>query len=369
MRLDAGGTSWVLVSTCHLVHEEPINATLGDPFMTALPELPQTMRAIEIQGKGGPEALVEVSLALPKPGAGQILIKVEAAGVNRPDVLQRKGLYPAPKGHSELPGLEVAGTVAALGERTTRYSLGDRVMALVNGGGYAEFCLADEGSVLPLPASLTMIEGAALPETFFTVWHNVFERGALQPGEWVLVHGGTSGIGVTAIQLAKAKGARVITTAGSPEKCKACLDLGASYAIDYRTQDYADLVKTITEGRGVNVILDMVGGDYIDRNIRSLADDGRLVNIGYQSGSKVTVDMMRVMLKRLTLTGSTLRIRPKEVKAAIARAVETHALPLIESGKVRVIVDSTFPMREGDVRAAHARMETSQHIGKIVLTV
>ncbi len=274
--------------------------------MTALPE---TMTAIEIRGKGGPEALVEVKLPVPKPGAGQILIKVEAAGVNRPDVLQRKGLYPAPKGHSELPGLEVAGTVAAVGEGTERFHAGDRVMALVNGGGYAEYCLADAPAAIPLPPALSMIEGAAIPETFFTVWHNVFERGALKSGEWFLVHGGTSGIGVTAIQLATAFGAKVITTAGSEAKCKACLDLGAKYAVDYTTKDFTEIVKTVTEGSGVNVILDMVGGDYIDRNIRSLADDGRLVNIGYQSGSKVTVDMMRVMLKRLTLTGSTLRIR------------------------------------------------------------
>ena len=329
--------------------------------------LPQSMTVIAIQGKGGPDVLVAEERPMPAPGAGQVLIKVEAAGVNRPDVLQRKGLYPAPKGHSELPGLEVSGTVAATGDGASRFAVGDRVMALLNGGGYAEYALAEEAATLPVPAGLSMIEAAALPETFFTVWHNVFERGALKSGEWFLVHGGTSGIGVTAIQLAAALGAKVITTAGSPKKCEACVALGAERAVDYTQEDFTEVVKAETQGRGVDVILDMVGGDYVDRNIRSLADDGRLVNIGYQSGSKVTVDMMRVMLKRLTLTGSTLRIRPTEIKGAIARGVETHALPLVESGKVRVIVDSTFPLSKA--AEAHARMETSQHIGKIVLTL
>ena len=329
--------------------------------------LPETMTAVAIQGKGGPEALVAEQRPVPAPGAGQVLIKVAAAGVNRPDVLQRKGLYPAPKGHSELPGLEAAGTVAAVGEGATRFKIGDRVMALLNGGGYAEFALAEEPATLPVPDGVSMVEAAALPETFFTVWHNVFERGALKAGEWLLVHGGTSGIGVTAIQLATALGAKVIATAGSAAKCEACVALGARRAVDYTAEDFVEVVKAETEGRGVDVILDMVGGDYVDRNIRSLADDGRLVNIGYQAGSKVTVDMMRVMLKRLTLTGSTLRIRPTAVKGAIARAVEAQALPLVVSGKVKVIVDSTFPLL--NAADAHARMETSQHIGKIVLTV
>lgn len=329
--------------------------------------LAETMTVIAIKDKGGPEVLVQETRPLTAPAIGQVLIKVEAAGVNRPDVLQRKGLYPAPKGHNDLPGLEVAGTIAAVGGGATRFAVGDRVMALVNGGGYAEYCLAEEPSVLPIPASLSMVEAAAIPETFFTVWHNVFERGALKAGEWVLIHGGTSGIGVTAIQLAAARGAKVITTAGSAEKCKACLALGAHRAIDYTQEDFADVVKAETEGRGVDVILDMVGGDYVDRNIRSLADDGRLVNIGYQQGSKVTVDMMRVMLKRLTLTGSTLRIRPTAVKGAIARAVAENALPLIAEGRVRVVIDSTFTLSEAG--KAHARMEESQHIGKIVLTV
>ena len=329
--------------------------------------LPATMTAIAIDGKGGPEVLKAQQRDVPVPEAGQILIKVAAAGVNRPDVLQRKGFYPAPKGHSELPGLEVAGHVAALGTSAARFKAGDAVMALVNGGGYAQYCLADEAACLPIPAGLSMLEAAAIPETFFTVWHNVFERGALKPGEWFLVHGGTSGIGVTAIQLAKAFGAKVITTAGSADKCAAARTLGADIAIDYKTQDFAAVVKDATAGRGVDVILDMVGGDYIDKNVRSLADDGRLVNIGYQSGSQVTIDMMRVMLKRLTITGSTLRVRTTEVKGAIAQAVETKVLPLVASGTVKVVIDSTFPLaRASD---AHARMETSQHIGKIVLEV
>jgi NADPH2:quinone reductase len=325
------------------------------------------MTVIAINGKGGPEVLVPEQRPVPAPGPGQVLVKVEAAGVNRPDVLQRQGNYPAPKGHSEIPGLEVAGTVAALGEGAGRFKIGDRVMALVNGGGYAEYCLADEPAVLPVPASLTSVEAAAIPETFFTVWHNVFERGGLKSGEWFLVHGGSSGIGVTAIQLAAALGAKVITTAGSPEKCAACVALGATRAINYRDEDFAEVVRAETGKRGVDVILDMVGGDYIDRNIRSLADDGRLVNIGYQSGSTVTLDMMRVMLKRLTITGSTLRIRPIEVKGAIARAVEANALPLLADGRVRVVLDRTFPLAKA--ADAHARMESSQHIGKIVLTV
>lgn len=329
--------------------------------------LPETMTAIAIDGKGGPETLVAAQVPVPKPQAGQVLIKVAAAGVNRPDVLQRKGLYPAPKGHSEVLGLEASGTVAAVGEGAWRFKVGDQVMALLNGGGYAEYAIAEEPATLPVPEGVSMVEAGALPETFFTVWHNVFERAALKSGEWLLVHGGTSGIGVTAIQLATALGAKVIATAGSPQKCEACIALGAKRAVDYAQEDFVEAVKTETGGRGVDVILDMVGGDYVDRNIRSLADDGRLVNIGYQSGSKVTVDMMRVMLKRLTLTGSTLRIRPTEVKGGIARGVEAHALPLVANGMVKVVVDSTFPLREA--AAAHARMESSQHIGKIVLTM
>ncbi len=329
--------------------------------------LPTTMTVVAINGKGGPEVLVPTSAAVPQPGPGQVLVKVAAAGVNRPDVLQRMGLYPAPKGHNDLPGLEISGEVAAIGAGVTRFELGQRVMALVNGGGYAEFCLADEGSTLHVPEGLSIIEAAGLPETFFTVWHNVFERGALQPGEWILIHGGTSGIGVTAIQLAKAFGAKVITTTGSDAKCEAARKLGADHAVNYRTEDFLDTVKAATGGRGVDVILDMVGGDYIERNIRALADDGRLVYIGFQSGSKATIDFMRVMLKRLTITGSTLRIRTAEVKAHIARKVEAEILPLLAAGDIKVPIDSTFPLAKA--ADAHRRIEEGTHIGKIVLTV
>ncbi|MEZ5899697.1 MAG: NAD(P)H-quinone oxidoreductase [Hyphomicrobiaceae bacterium] len=329
--------------------------------------LPTTMTAIAIDGKGGPDVLKEVTLPLPQPGRGQVLIKISAAGVNRPDVLQRKGLYPAPKGHSELPGLEASGTIVAVGEQTSRHNVGDTVMALLNGGGYAQYAIAEEGSCIAVPQGLDLVQAAAMPETFFTVWHNVFQRGGLKAGESFLVHGGTSGIGVTAIQLAKAFGATVFATAGSPEKCDACRALGADHAIDYKTQDFAEAIKAQTQGRGVDVILDMVGGDYIEKNIRSLADDGRLVNIAYQKGSTVTIDFMRVMLKRLTLTGSTLRIRSATIKAAIAREVESNALPLVMKGQIKIPIDSTFALK--DAARAQARMEESAHIGKIVLSV
>lgn len=329
--------------------------------------LPATMTAVTIAGKGGPEVLVPASIPRPDPAAGQVLVKVAAAGVNRPDVMQRLGLYPAPKGHSEIPGLEVAGTVAAIGPGTSRFKEGDAVMALVNGGGYAQYCIADEGSTLPIPRGLTVTQAAGFPENVFTVWHNVFERGALKKGEWFLAHGGTSGIGVAAIQLARARGASVIATAGSAEKCAACIALGANRAVNYREEDFVEAVKAETGRRGVDVILDIVGGDYIERNIRSLADDGRLVNIAFQKGSSATIDFMRVMLKRLTLTGSTLRIRAPEVKAAIAAAVEREVFPLVESGAFKVVVDSTFPL--ADAAAAHTLIDSSRHIGKIILTV
>lgn len=328
--------------------------------------LPETMTVIAIAGKGGPDVLVPQTQPVPTPGPGQVLVKVQAAGVNRPDVLQRLGMYPAPKGHNELPGLEIAGEVAATGTGVTRFEIGQRVMALVNGGGYAEFCLADEGTTLHVPEGLSINEAAGLPETFFTVWHNVFERGALKAGEWILIHGGTSGIGVTAIQLAKAFGAKVITTTGSDAKCEAAHALGADRAVNYRTQDFLEAVKDATGGRGVDVILDMVGGSYIEKNIRALADDGRLVYIGFQSGSKAEIDFMRVMLKRLTITGSTLRIRPADVKAHIARRVETEILPLLASGEVKVPIDSTFPLVQA--ADAHRRIEEGTHIGKIILT-
>ena len=328
--------------------------------------VPAAMTAIAIAGKGGPEVLRPETIAVPQPGPGQLLVKVAAAGVNRPDVMQRLGLYPAPKGHSQIPGLEIAGTVVASGEGTHRFMTGHTVMALVNGGGYAQYCVADETVCLPIPAGLDMVEAAAIPEGFFTVWHNVFERGGLKEGEWFLMHGGTSGIGVVAIQLARAFGAKVITTVGSADKCVACLKLGATRAVDYTREDFVAVVKAETEGRGVNVILDIVGGDYVERNIRSLAEDGRLVNIAFQKGSKVTIDLIRVMLKRLTLTGSTLRIRSEDVKARIARAVEDKALPLIADGQVKILVDSTFPLSEA--AKAHERLDQS-HIGKIVIKI
>lgn len=329
--------------------------------------LPAQMTVIGIREAGGPEVLVTERRPVALPGAGEILIKVAAAGVNRPDVMQRKGLYPPPKGATDIPGLEIAGEVVAIGTGVTRWKPGDKVMALVVGGGYGEYCLAYEGHTLPIPAGLSMIEAAAVPETFFTVWYNTFERGHLKAGETLLVHGGSSGIGTTAIQLAKARGARVIVTAGTPEKCEACRKLGADVAIDYKTEDFVVATKQSTGGHGADVILDMVGGDYVDRNYEAAAVEGRVVQIAFQSSPRATVDFRRVMLKRLTHTGSTLRARSVADKAAIARAVEANALPLIAAGKVKPVIDSTFPLREA--AAAHARMETSEHIGKIVLTL
>jgi NADPH2:quinone reductase len=327
--------------------------------------LPAQMTAIAIRSPGGPEVLVPEPRPLPAPAAGEVLIRVAAAGVNRPDVMQRKGLYPPPPGTTDIPGLEVAGEVAAVGPGVTRWNIGDAVMALVVGGGYAEYCPAHESHCLPVPASLTPAMAAALPETVFTVWHNVFERARLQAGETLLVHGGTSGIGTTAIQLAKAFGARVIVTAGSPEKCAACRKLGADVAIDYKTEDFVAATKAATDKKGADVILDMIGGDYIERNYEAAAVDGRIVQIAFQAGAKATVNFTRLMLKRLTHTGSTLRARSVADKGAIARAIETQVLPLIASGKLRPVIDSTFPLSQA--AAAHARMEASGHIGKIVL--
>ncbi len=330
-------------------------------------KLPTRMTAIGIRAPGGPEVLVPEDRPMPVPAAGEILVKVAAAGVNRPDVMQRQGLYPPPKGAPDIPGLEIAGEVAALGADARRWKVGDRVSALVVGGGYAEFCIAHETHALPLPDGFSVIEAGAVPETFFTVWHNVFERGGLRGGETLLVHGGTSGIGTTAIQLAKAFGARVITTAGSPEKCDACRKLGADLAVDYKQEDFVAATKAATDGRGADVILDMVGGDYIERNYEAAAVEGRVVQIAFQASPRANVDFRRIMLKRLHHTGSTLRARSVPDKAAIARAVEDKVLPLLASGRVRPVIDSTFPL----VKAAdaHARMETSVHIGKIVLTV
>ena len=330
--------------------------------------IPATMTAIEIAGPGAPEVLRPVSRPMPHPGAGEVLIAVAAAGVNRPDVLQRKGEYPPPPGASDIPGLEIAGTVIALGLGVHRYKLGDAVCALVSGGGYASHCIASEATTLPVPKNLSMVEGAALPETFFTVWHNLFERGGLKPGESVLIHGGSSGIGTTAIQLAKALGARqIFTTAGSAEKCRVCETLGATRAIDYKSGDFVKVVKELTGGRGVEVVLDMVGGDYIQRNFSALAVDGRLVFIAFLRGATVEVNFNSVMLKRLTVTGSTLRSRSLEHKAAIAAPLERIVWPLLDQGKVKPVIDRTFPLAEA--AAAHRVMEGSGHIGKIVLTL
>lgn len=334
-----------------------------------LPEtatLPETMTAIAIPVPGGPEALVPETRPVPRPRAGEVLVKVAAAGVNRPDVVQRQGNYPPPKGASDIPGLEIAGTVVALGEGVSGFAPGDRVTALVSGGGYAEYCTAEVAGTLPVPKGLTLVEAAALPETFFTVWSNVFDRAGLKPGESFLVHGGTSGIGTTAIQLAHAFGARVFATAGSPEKCAAIEKLGADRAINYRTEDFAEVIKTETGGRGVNVILDMIAGDYVEKNWKAAAVEGRIVQIA-TLGGRSTVDFTRLMLKRLTHTGSTLRAREAPFKAAIAAALREKVWPLVEEGRVRPLIDSTFPLAEA--AAAHARMESSAHIGKIVLTV
>lgn len=328
--------------------------------------LPDTMTAIAIREPGKPEVLVPEQRPVPKPGAGEILVKVEAAGVNRPDVMQRQGLYPPPPGAPDIPGLEIAGTVVALGDGVTRWKAGDRVMALVVGGGYAEYCLAHESHALPV-GGIPIVEAAAIPETFMTVWHNVFERGQLKSGETFLVHGGSSGIGTTAIQLAKAFGARVITTAGSEEKCAACRKLGADVAINYKTEDFVAATKAATNDKGANLILDMVGGDYIGRNYETASVEGRIVQIAFQGSPKATVDFRRIMLKRLHHTGSTLRSRSVADKGAIARAVGEQALPLVAAGKVKILIDSTFPLAEA--AKAHARMESSAHIGKIVLTL
>ena len=329
--------------------------------------LPETMTVIEAKGHGGPEVLVPATRPVPRPGAGELLIAVEAAGINRPDVLQRQGLYPPPKGASDLLGMEVAGTVAALGEGVTRFKPGDAVCALTNGGGYAEFCIVPEPMTLPVPQGLSMVEAAALPETVFTVWHNVFERAALKPGDWLLVHGGTSGIGTTAIQMGKLFGAKVIVTVGSAEKTRACEELGAARAINYRDEDFVEVVREVTGGHGADVILDMVGDGYIERNLRAAATEGRIVQIAFLQGSKVDIDLMRLMMRRLTLTGSTLRAQSVEAKGRMARGIEDHVWPLIAQGKFKPVIDSTFDLV--DAAAAHARIDDPDHIGKIVLMV
>jgi NADPH2:quinone reductase len=324
------------------------------------------MTAIGIKAPGGPDMLVPEQRAVPKPGEGEILIRVRAAGVNRPDVMQRMGLYPAPPGASDIPGLEVSGEIAALGPAVKRWKEGDRVMALVSGGGYAEYCVANATHTLAV-STLPFIDAAAVPETTFTVWHNVFERGGLKEGETLLVHGGSSGIGTTAIQLAKQFSAKVFVTAGSEDKCEACRKLGADLAINYKTEDFVAAVKKATDGKGADVILDMVGGEYIGRNYEAAAVEGRIVQIAFQGSAKAEVNFMRLMLKRLHHTGSTLRSRSVADKGAIARTVEDRVLPLLAAGKVMPVIYKTFPLR--DAAAAHALMESSTHIGKIVLTV
>lgn len=325
------------------------------------------MKAIEILRPGGPDMLQLAERPVPVPGAGEVLIRVQAAGVNRPDVLQRKGGYAPPPGASDLPGLEVAGTIEDGDLAGSGFAIGDPVCALVAGGGYAEWCVAPVGQCLPRPTGLTHAEAAGLPETYFTVWSNVFDRAHLAPGESLLVQGGSSGIGVAAIQLAHALGHPVYATAGSDEKCRACVELGATRAVNYRTEDFVAVVKEATGGRGVDVILDMVGGEYLPRQIECLADDGRLALIALLGGSKATLDMAAVLRRRLTVTGSTLRPRPVEFKAAIARRLRAVVWPLVEAGRIRPMLYRTFPLSEA--AAAHALMESSQHIGKIVLTV
>jgi NADPH2:quinone reductase len=325
------------------------------------------MIAIEIPQPGGPEVLVPVERPVPAIGPGDVLVKVGAAGVNRPDVLQRQGRYPPPPGVTDIPGLEVAGTIEAVGSSVTSWQPGDRVCALVSGGGYAEFCAVPAPQCLPAPRGMDVTHAAALPETTFTVWTNVFERGRLTKGETILIHGGSSGIGTTAIQLAHVLGAHVYATAGSAEKCAACESLGAQKAINYHETDFVSAIKDLTNGRGVDVVLDMVAGDYVQRNIEVLAMNGRLVMIGRQGGVKSEIDVMPILRKRLVLTGSTLRTRSVEEKGALAQSVYQHVWPLFESGAVRVIVHQTFPLLHA--AEAHRVMESSVHVGKIVLQV
>ncbi len=329
--------------------------------------LPDTMTAIEITAPGGPEVLRPVTRPVPVPGVGEILIRVAAAGVNRPDALQRAGSYAPPPDASDLPGLEASGAVVATGPGATRWAIGDRVCALLHGGGYAEYAVAHQDHALPVPAGMDMTAAAGLCETLFTVWSNVFTRGRLQAGEVFLVHGGSSGIGTTAIQLAAVRGARVFATAGSDEKCRACEALGAERAINYRTEDFVALLREATGKRGADLILDMVGGDYTPRNIRTLATDGRLVSIAQLGGATAEVNLAQIMVKRLTLTGSTLRPQSVEAKARIAADLAAEVWPLLDAGRIAPVLDATFPLAEA--AAAHARLETSAHIGKIVLIV
>jgi NADPH2:quinone reductase len=328
--------------------------------------VPDIMTAVGIAQWGDPEVLQACKRPTPRPGPGEVLIKVAAAGVNRPDVMQRKGLYPPPPGAPDIPGLEIAGEVVALGEGVHRPLIGELVCALVSGGGYAEYCLAAAALCLPIPKGLSPIEAAAIPETFFTVWTNVFDRGSLKAGDCVLIHGGSSGIGTTAIQLARAFGADVFVTAGSPEKCRFCEQLGAR-AINYREEDFVDRIRVLTGGKGVNLILDMIGGPYLQRNLSCLAADGRLVLIAVQGGPKAEINLIPIFLNRLTVTGSTLRPRSVDEKASIADALKQRVWPLLESGQIKPIIYTTFPLAEAS--EAHRLMESSRHIGKIVLLI
>ncbi len=325
------------------------------------------MLAIVAREPGEPSVLALAERPQPVPAAGEVRIAVHAAGLNRPDLLQRKGLYPPPPGVTDVLGLEVAGVIDALGAGVTRWQVGDAVCALLAGGGYAQSCVVPAGQCLPVPAGLSFVEAAGLPETAFTVWSNVFDRGRLQPGEWLLVHGGSSGIGVMAIQLAKALGSRVVVTAGTAAKCAACVALGAERAIDYRTEDFVAEVKAVTGGRGVDVILDMVAGPYLERDIACLADDGRVVIIATLGGNKATIPAMEVLRRRLTITGSALRSRPPAFKAAIAAQLQAHVWPLLAARTVVPVIDAVFPL--ADAAAAHARLEAGAHIGKIILQV
>ena len=329
--------------------------------------IPQQMRAIDFDAPGGPEVLAIATVDTPRPAAGQVLIRVAHAGVNRPDCIQRAGQYPAPPGASPILGLEVAGDVVALGEGIENIAIGDRVAALTPGGGYAEYCTAPAGHCLPVPAELPMAQAAALPETMFTVWHNVFQRGCAKPGETLLVHGGTSGIGTMAIMLAKAFGMKAIVTCGSAEKCAAALEIGADHAINYKKQDFVEEVKTITDGKGVEIVLDMVSGDYVPRNLKALGESGRHVTIAVLGGMKAELNMAYIMSRRLVLTGSTLRPRSDRFKNALCSEIAEHAWPLVANGTIRPVMDRHFPLEAA--AAAHARMEAGDHIGKIVLDV
>lgn len=329
--------------------------------------VPVEMTAIAISAPGGPEVLQPTTRPVPQPGPGEVLIRVAAAGVNRPDVLQRMGFYPPPPGASDLPGLEIAGTIVGVGPGGDPEHLGQAVCALVAGGGYAEYCLAPVGSCLPVPKGFSMEEAAALPETVFTVWHNLFERGYVRDGETVLVHGGTSGIGTTAIGLCKLFDIKIIVTCGSADKCAAAIALGADLAIDYSSEDYVEAVKAFTGGKGVNVVLDMVGGDYLPRNLVCLAEDGRHVSIAFQRGAKAEIDITDVMRRRLTLTGSTLRARSADFKALLADEIHRTLWPRLAEGGWKPAMDQAFPL--ADASAAHARMQAGEHVGKIVLTV